>query len=243
MWHQDIKKNEILLAVCVGTGFGLLIVYLFYNSMKAIFLAIPICYFYMKEWINSLCKKKERIFKKHFSTAITIMTSSLKVGYSYENALVESVRELEVLYGSSGICFKEFNRMKHLLTMNVPIEQAIDEMANRIDHEDVTNFATVFIAAKRSGGDAVVIMDETVRQLNDRLETEEEIATSLSSGKLEFKIMCLVPAVILLYMRFVFSDFMTILYGNILGCIFMSICLGAYIGAYVVGKKIINIEV
>ena len=243
MWQQDIRKTEWVMAVCTGTGFGLLIVYLFYNSIKAVFIVIPVCYFYMKEWIKVSCKKKSDIFKKHFSVAITIMTASLKVGYSYENALVEAVKELEVLYGSSSTCFKEFTRIRHLITMNVPIEQAMEEMALRVDHEDVTNFVTVFIAAKRSGGDAVSIMDETVRQMNDRLETQEEISTALSSGKLEFKIMCLVPAVILLYMRSVFSEFMTILYGNILGCTFMSICLAAYICAYIVGKKIINIEV
>ena len=190
-----------------------------------------------------MCRKKEAEFKKQFSYAVTIMTASLKVGYSYENALVEAVRELGALYGANSMCLREFVRMEHTVKMNVPIEQAMEEMAVRTRQEDVINFVTVYSAAKRSGGDAVAIMEETVRQMNDRLETEEEIRASLSSGKLEFKIMCTVPALILLYMRMAFSEFMKILYGNVLGNVFMTICFAVYACAYVMGKKIIDVEV
>ena len=175
--------------------------------------------------------------------AITIQTNSIAVGYSVENSIKEVIRELGVLYGKDNVCIKEFIRIQHQMSMNMTIEQAMTEMADRINQEDVQNFVTVFTAAKRSGGDTILIMNETVRQMNERFATEEEIETVIASGKLEFKIMCTVPFVILIYMRFAFPEFMKILYGNILGIIFMTICLFVYGCAYMLGRKITTIEV
>ena len=203
----------------------------------------PVTYVYIRQWYKEKCREIEKKFKGQFIVAVTIQTNLLSVGYSIENAIKEVIRELEMLYGRDSICIKEYIRIEHLLSVNLPIEQALSEMAVRINNLDVQNFVTVFSAAKRAGGDTVSIMNETVRQMSEGLETEKEIDTVISSGKLEFKIMCTVPFVILLYMRFAFPEFMKILYGNILGALFMTICLVVYICAYIIGRQIITIEV
>ena len=223
----------------LGTG----VTYLFYNSMASLILVPPFTYVYIRQWYKEKCKDIEKTFKKQFVVAITIQTNLISVGYSVENAVKEVIRELDILYGKDNICIKEYMRIHHLLSMNLPIEQAMNDMAKRVNNDDVQNFVTVFSAAKRAGGDTISIMNETVRQMSEGLETEEEIDTVISSGKLEFKIMCTVPFVILLYMRFAFPEFMKILYGNILGAVFMTICLVVYVSAYILGRKIITIEV
>ena len=243
MWQQDIKKSDWIKAAVTGIILGTVVTYLFYNSFISFILVPPFAYIYVRQWHKEKCKGIEKKFKKQFVVAITILTNLISVGYSVENAIKEVVRELEIMYGSDEICIKEFIRIQHLLQMNLPIEQAMSEMAVRVHKDDVQNFVTVFTSAKRAGGDTISIMNETVRQMSEGLETEEEIDTVISSGRLEFKIMCTVPFVILLYMRFAFPEFMTILYGNILGVSFMTICLAIYVCAYIIGRKIITIEV
>ena len=243
MWQQDIQKSEWIKAVITGLLFGAGIAYLFYNNVVSFMISPVIAYFYIRQWQKDKCKDIENKFKKQFGMAITIQTNSIAVGYSVENSIKEVIRELGVLYGKDNVCIKEFIRIQHQMSMNMTIEQAMTEMADRINQEDVQNFVTVFTAAKRSGGDTILIMNETVRQMNERFATEEEIETVIASGKLEFKIMCTVPFVILIYMRFAFPEFMKILYGNILGIIFMTICLFVYGCAYMLGRKITTIEV
>ena len=55
--------------------------------------------------------------------------------------------------------------------------------------------------------------------------------------------MCVVPLGMMLYMRFSFFEFLSVLYGNTLGVLVMTVCLAVYIAAYRIGKKIIQIEV
>ena len=55
--------------------------------------------------------------------------------------------------------------------------------------------------------------------------------------------MSVIPLGIIGYMRLSFPEFMAGLYGNLPGAAFMSICLGAYIAAWKLGCKIVEIEV
>ena len=55
--------------------------------------------------------------------------------------------------------------------------------------------------------------------------------------------MSVMPGVIILYMRFSFGSFMNGLYGNITGAVIMTVCLLIYTGAFMLGKKLVRIEV
>ena len=82
-----------------------------------------------------------------------------------------------------------------------------------------------------------------VRVISEKIDTEKEIQTMLASKKLEFDIMCAVPLVIILYMKMTFGGFLDALYGNAAGAAVMTICLILYTGAYLLGRKLIRIEV
>lgn len=234
MWIQAVIKSVVV---------SIAAVYLFYNSWKAAVLIIPGVIAYLHEWKKEECKKKEIEFREQFAVAIQSMAASLKTGYSVENAIRETVVDLEKLFSRKSRILSEFQRMTYLIDMNRSSEQAIEEFAQRVKQEDVENFAIVFIMAKKSGGDSISMIRSAVSDIREKIETESEIQTMLAAKKMEFRIMCLIPFGIIWYMRFSFPEFMNILYGNLLGVCLMTICLGIYIGAYVIGKRIISIEV
>ena len=133
--------------------------------------------------------------------------------------------------------------MIHQLDMNRTAEQVLSEFAGRVDQEDVDSFVTVFITAKRTGGDSITIIRNAVRDIGEKIEVEKEIQTFLAAKKLEFKVMCVIPFGIILYMRLAFPEFMGVLYGNLLGVVLMSVCLGIYAAAYKIGRDLVDIEV
>ena len=55
--------------------------------------------------------------------------------------------------------------------------------------------------------------------------------------------MCVIPYAMILYMQFSFPEFMSALYGNVIGIGVMTVCLGIYMAAYVIGARLIRIEV
>lgn len=220
-----------------------MLAYLFYNTWIAAILLLPVSVFYLHQWREDYCHKKEQEFRGQFQNGMQILSSALKAGYSVENAIKETEKDLRPLYPEDSRIRREFNRMIHELNMNLTAEQVLKEMARRIQQEDVDNFVTVFATAKRTGGDSISILKDTVQMIGDKIEVEREIQTLLASKKLEFNVMCIIPLGMVLYMRMAFPEFLSVLYGGIPGVLLMSVCLGVYAFAWRMGTKMIQIEV
>lgn len=217
--------------------------WLFYNTWIAVIPLFPLGIWHWHEWREECCKRKEQIFREQFQNGIQILSSLLKAGYSVENAIRETEKDLRPLYREDSRIRTEFGRMIRELDMNLTVEQVLTAFADRVEQEDVDNFVTVFAAAKRTGGDSIAILKETVRIIGGKIETEREIQTVLAAKRLEFQVMCVIPVGMIGYMRIAFPEFLNILYGSVPGVILMTGCLAVYLFAYRLGKRIISIEV
>lgn len=203
----------------------------------------PVLIWYLWQWEISCMKKKEREFQNQFREALQALSASLSVGYSMENAMKETRKDLSLLYGPNERIMREFSLMVHQLQMNVTAEQAFAEFAGRVGQEDAVNFAAVIVTAKRSGGDLLAILRSSISQICDKLEVQKEIQTLIAAKRLEFMVMSAIPFGILFYMQFSFPEFMGVLYGTAVGTSLMTGCLLVYLGAFYLGRKIIEIEV
>ena len=147
------------------------------------------------------------------------------------------------MYGESSIIQQEFTQMVRQSYLQVPVDQILESWAGRMEQEDVTNFVDVFVMARKSGGNMITIIQNSADQIREKLEVCSEIETMLAARKYEFKVMSAIPFGMIAYMKFSFPEFMGILYGNALGMGVMTVCLSVYVAAYILGEKIVNIEV
>ncbi len=242
-WQQDITKKESLLVVLKAAGIMILTAWLYYRTMWAVFVLLPIGTWHYREFRREIEEKKEAEFQMQFREAIQTLASSLNAGYSVENAFYETQKELTLVYPPEARISKELLLIVRKLKMHVPIEQILEEFAGRTQTEDVRSFSEVFSTAKRSGGDMIAIIRDTTGQISDKLDVKREIDTILAAKRYEFRIMSAVPYLIIGYMSVSFPEFMECLYGNIVGIGVMTGCLAVYISAYFLGIKLIKIEV
>lgn len=242
-WQQDIRKFEYLLALAKGILLIGMISYLFYGTWICTILFSPYLIWYIKSWEKQLVKKKQTKFRLRFKEAIQSLSAALNVGYSVENAMRETIKDLKGIYKKDDMILREFSYMIRQLQMNVSVETVLQNFAQRTADEDVQTFVTVFNMAKRSGGDTLEIIRNAVRQMGEKIDVEREITTLVSGKKLELKIMTMIPLGMVLYMKISFPEFLDVLYGNVAGVIIMSICLLVYLVAYEMGRRIVEIEV
>ena len=216
---------------------------LFYSRVWMMAVLLPLGITYYNRLIKQVEDKGKRRFERQFQDALQSLEAQLNVGYSMENAIKEVQRDLQIMYDKKTLIVREFTYMARQLNLNVTAEIAWKDFAARIALPEVDTFVTVFSLAKRSGGDSIMIIKNAVRQLGDKAEVKREIDTVIAAKKLEFRVMSMIPFGIIAYMRLTFPEFMSGLYGNLPGVIFMSICLAAYIAAWNLGCKIVEIEV
>lgn len=242
-WQQEISQKEkgivMIRIILLLSG----IVALFYADFRMFPFTIPFGYYYYRHCMDKLLEKKKQMFERQFHDALQTMEAHLNVGYSMENAIKETKRELLVLYKSSDAIVKEFTYMSRQLNLNVTVEQVWRDFARRVNLPAVDNFVVVLIQAKRSGGDSISIIKETIRRLSERAEIKEEIETMIAARRLEFQIMTVIPFGIIAYMKISFPNFMNVLYGGLFGKCFMSVCLIIYFFAWRLGCQIVEIEV
>ena len=83
----------------------------------------------------------------------------------------------------------------------------------------------------------------TAGQMTEILDTRREIDTLLSARAYEQKIMSIMPAAILLYLRVGSAEFLEGLYHCLPGAAVMTACLAVYLAAYILGKSLVDIEI
>lgn len=178
-----------------------------------------------------------------FKEAMMSLSAALNVGYSVENALRETQKDLQLLYRKDEPILRELRYMIRQLDMNLTVEAILREFALRTEEEEVQLFVDVFSMAKRNGGDMIAIIRNAVDEIGEKIDVKREIDTMMTAKKLEFGVMSAVPAAMICYLKLSFPAFMDVLYGNLLGAGVMTLCLVIYVVSYALGKRMAEIEV
>lgn len=160
-----------------------------------------------------------------------------------ENAFAQAWEEFAKLHGRKSLMAQEFRNISHRMKLNEPLEQLVEDLAQRSGVEEIVSFSQVFVFAKRSGGDMMKIFGNTVEKIRQKSDVEREIATVVTAKKTEQRIMDLVPFGILFYVGTASPEFLAPLYGNLPGAFVMTVCLFAYLLAFLLAEKILEIEI
>lgn len=216
--------------------------YVFYRSVPVFFLLLPFGLVWPFVQRKNLCEKRREELRRQFREAIQILASGLSAGYSVENAFSASVKDLEEMYGRNGMITREFSYIAHQLTMNRTVEALLLSFAKRSGLEEVKNFSVIFAVSKRSRGELVSVVNHVVHVISDRIQVREEIATMTAEKRFEQKIMNLMPFFIVFYVDITSPGFFGPMYGTAAGRVAMTACLGIYLAACVISRRILQIE-
>lgn len=87
------------------------------------------------------------------------------------------------------------------------------------------------------------IIRRSAEVIGNKIEVKQEIRTLLSSKKYEQRIMNLIPFLIVAYLQLTSPGFFDVLYYNPAGILVMTGALAVYLAAYLLSRKIVEIEV
>ena len=220
-----------------------LVSWLFYHSLLPAALFLPGIPFFLKVRKESLLEKRKIQMLREFTTGMQLVNASLQAGYAVENAFRESLPELKKIYPSDAFIVREFRRIGSQLDISIPIEKALADLSARSHIDDIRNFTEVFQTAKRTGGDLMLIIRNTVSDIQEKSETREQIEADISGKVLEQKIMSLVPILIIAYVNLTSPDFLEVCYCTVAGRLVMTACLILYGVAFLWGRKVMKIQV
>lgn len=243
---KSLRKPEFMTRLPVsvpelvkGIGVAGFLAFFFYRSFFAVFpMLVPAG---MLIWLNrkKAAKNKDKRLLQQFGECILSVGGAVKAGYAAENAFVESMKDMEMMYGAEAEIMEELVQIKGGLVNNLPLERLLQEMGQRTQLEEIQEFAEIFAITKRNGGSLADIIHMTAHNITGSLAMEEEINTLLASKRLEQKVMNLMPFLLVLYLQTTTPGYFDIFFQDFTGVLMMTAFLVWYIAAYGLSEYIL----
>ncbi len=220
-----------------------MISYLFYQSWIAFLLLLPLLRFYFKQKHRDCAEKRIIRLVDDFKSFLEVFSSNLQAGYSVENAIEESYKDIAVMSDREADLMLELRRMINGLRNNVDISDMICQFAQRSRVEEIIDFSGVFRTAKRSGGNMNTMIRQCSDLIHDKMEVRSEIRTVTAEKQLECRLMTYIPFGIMFYINLTTPGYFCILYHNLTGIVIMTVCLAVYLVAVYLSGRLVRIEV
>lgn len=239
-----LSKKDKLIAFIYASVCLYALGYLFYRSLLMAALLVPLALLYPRLKEKEYIAHQRKLLNLQFKDALHSIATSLTVGKSIETAFRDAPQELRLLYPEAEILIlREIQIINNKVQMNINIEEAIRELAERTGLEDILYFAEVFAICNRTGGNLVEVIKNTSRIITEKNDFKQELELMLVQRRFEQRLLSFIPVVIILILSITSPEYMSPVYTTYTGRLVMSIALSLFGLAFYLSKKIIEIEV
>jgi len=181
--------------------------------------------------------KRRKAFNDQLSDTITLIANALRTGYSFMQAIEMVSREMASPMG------EEFARVLKEMNLGVTTEDALNNMAKRVNSEDLDLVITAVLIQRQVGGNLAVVLDSIANTIRERIKIKGHIKTLTAQGKISGIIIGLLPIVMGGMFYLINPEYIKILFIDPLGKIMLVAgVVSQFIGMMVI-RKIINIDV
>ena len=143
------------------------------------------------------------------------------------------------LFGTFPRVLGEYSRQRGV----VPLEEAIEEMTNRVPNLDLRFFATAVVLQRQTGGDLAEILDKIGYLVRERFKIWGQIQALTGEGRLSGVVLLALPPVLFVAMWYLNPNYAMTLFTDPMGHQMLAgAIISQIIGALVI-KKIVNIKV
>lgn len=192
-----------------------------------------------KEQIIAARKKKLRT---QFIDLLDSLATSISSGKNVPNAFVAAREDLLVQYQPDAFIVQEVDNIISGIQNNIDVGSMLINFGERSGIQDIRTFGRVFETAYSKGANLKDVVRNSHLILSNKCEIEAEIETKVASNKNEQNIMIIMPVILILMIKMAGSDFASN-FTTPTGILCTTIAIGAFIGAYFLGRKILKIEV
>lgn len=236
------EVTEIAGIVLKAFGISVLAMWGFFDFSVASFGVLFLVPFDILRAKKAMERKRVWQLTLAFKDAVLYFRNALIAGYSPENGMREALKGLEQMYHAEHRICTEFRRMISGMELGNSIEKVWLAFGESCAIEDVRQFAEILSVVKRTGGDVSLVLRQTGDILQDKIELKRELYAAVAAKEAEFKIMCVLPYVILIYLKLVAPSLSEALYHNALGIVFMWGVFLAHLGLRYLGERMIQKE-
>lgn len=181
--------------------------------------------------------KRKKLYALQMVDALNLLGNGLRAGLTMPQAIGMVVDEMPPPVS------QEFNLVLQQAKIGVPLDEALENLKKRVYTEDNEMFVTSVNILRETGGNLAEVFDTIVLVIRERVRLQLKIDTFVASGKIQAYIIGSMPFLMMLMFGSGDPDYFPLLFGTVIGIIFLIIIIGMVsLGMWII-FKIIDIKV
>lgn len=245
---QEVRKKLIKAAILMRpeeyigltllSGIGLYAIFLIISNSVLIGLAGGALGLILPGMVVNMKKnKRSAAMTEQLPEALNIISSGLRAGFSFPQALSIVNREM------TGPLQVEFSRILKENRLGKPMDEALTDFLDRVENDDLELLVTALLIQRQVGGNLAEVLDSISHTIRERVRIKGEIRTLTAEGKLSAIILSVLPVAMALLLSVLNPSYFFTLVEEPLGIAMIVIALVMQLIGMMIIRKIVAIDV
>jgi tight adherence protein B len=188
-------------------------------------------------WLLMRRKRRLKKFAAQLPEALELIARALRAGHSLAAGMNLVAHEM------SAPIAVEFGRTFEEQNLGIPLEEALDNLTQRVPNLDLKFFATAIILQRQTGGDLAEILDKIGHLVRERFQIWGQVQALTGEGRLSGIVLLALPPALFAVVYRMNPDYLMLLFTDEMG---KKMLVGGLVmqllGALAI-RKIVNIRV
>lgn len=180
--------------------------------------------------------RRAKAFNGQLGDALTLVANSLRTGYSFMQAIELVSREMLPPISV------EFARVIKEMSLGVTTEDALNNLAKRVDSDDCDLVITAVLIQRQIGGNLAEVLDNISATIRQRVKLRGEIQALTAQGRISGIIVGLLPFILGAGISVMNPGYMKVMFTHPLGHFLLGGALVSQLIGIVLVRRIVNIE-
>lgn len=192
----------------------------------------------LPRWYLSVLKQRRlRLFNEQLVDALMTMSSALRAGSSILQAFEHIVRQ------NLPPISQEFDLFLQQTRIGVKFEDALANLENRVNSEDLTLMIRAIEIARQTGGNLTEVFDKIAGVIRERIRIQGRIQTLTSQGRMQGIVVGLMPIALIFALFLLDPAMMTAFFTSSAGIIVGLAALCLELAGALLIRKIMRIDI
>lgn len=231
-------KGSEFLVICLGTAlFLLLLVFIVTAKILIAVLGAIVGYLLPIFVLKLKIAKRVKTFNEQLGDSLILIANSLRTGYSFMQSIEMVSREMPQPISV------EFGRTLREMNLGVTTEDALHNLAKRMNSDDLDLVITAVLIQRQVGGNLAEILDNIAGTIRERVKIKGEIKTLTAQGRISGLVIGIMPVGLGMIIYSINPEYIRILFTAPQGkMMLIGAVFSEFLGIMLI-RKIVNIEV
>jgi tight adherence protein B len=235
--YWPITDTEFILIRIIGTIIAFILFWFIFDSILAgIFISV-VTIMVPSILLDFAIAKRQKKFHKQLLDVLVLIKGAVQAGYGLMQGLDLAIREIPEPAS------EEFERVLREVRLGLTLENALTNLASRMENDDLQIVVTAIIINTQVGGNLSTVLEATISTIRDRMQLQAEVLSLTSYSRYVGNFLTLLPFIAGIVIFIIMPDyFETVATSLMTQIIFVMALFGVIIGNIWI-RRLVNIKV